>query len=322
MTNTDAQSRQWTGIAVLALALVVAAAAGAFLLFTGGGEKPGSSPESALRTMYGAINDGDRAAFEAALAPDVRDSGQAALVAFPATLGAYEPADDIERAQVSALSFRSLGEQQGWALVGVSGKVEVGGEERDFSETAYVQQIGDRWLVSTQAVFLARAGEEPSPAQSSDGLGPLGPDRPEIGELAPDFALVDARDGTRVRKLSDFRGTPVVVNWYASWCGPCKEEIPEFQGAQDALGDQVVFLGVNAKETADRAQQILELFGATYPAVLDTEGAVGQHYRVSALPHTVFVDAEGVLRAIKVGQVHASDLEDNLAKIGLTYSTD
>lgn len=322
MSEANSQGRQWTGLAVLALALVVAAAAGAFLLLSGGGEEK-SSPERAVRAMYDAINEGDTTAFEAALAPDVRDAGAAALVPFPATLGAYEAVDAEGHAKVSTLSMQSLGEQESWALIGVKGTLDFEGSQREFTETAYVRRVGERWLVSNQQAFLGQSengATSTAPAQA--GLGPLVPERPEIGQPAPDFALIDARDGTTVRKLSDFRGTPLVVNWYASWCGPCKEEIPEFQQAQVTLGDEVLFIGVNAKEDLARAQGILDLFGATYPAVLDSDGSVAQHYRVSVLPYTVFIDADGVLRAIKVGQVHADDLEENLAKIGLTYQAD
>lgn len=150
--------------------------------------------------------------------------------------------------------------------------------------------------------------------------GVLQPQRPNEGDPAPDFALVDARDGQTIRKLSDFRGKAVIVNWYASWCAPCKAEIPEFQQAVDALGGQLVVLGVDYMETSDQATSILGEFGATYPAVLDTNGAVAEHYRVTqGLPTTFFVDKDGVLRAMKTGQVKPDELVDFLAKAGITY---
>lgn len=316
MTEANTGNRQLAGVAVLVLAIVVAFGVGASLMFSGGGPIA-DTPESAVRAMYDAINKGDRKAFEEVLAPDVIEEGQAQLVPFPASVGVYEGFDGKEAAKVSGLRLRVIGEQENWALVGISGTLEFKGEERPFNETAYLQRVGDSWKVSTQQLFLGR----PDTGTTVDGdLGPLVPDRPDIGKPAPDFALIDARDGTTVRKLSDFRGTPVVVNWYASWCGPCKEEIPEFQQAQDTLGDSVVFFGVNVREDAERATSILDEFGATYPAVLDRDGRVSDHYRANALPHTVFIDAEGIVRAIKVGQVHADDLEENLAKIGLEYS--
>ncbi|MBA4181454.1 MAG: hypothetical protein C0506_12760 [Anaerolinea sp.] len=151
--------------------------------------------------------------------------------------------------------------------------------------------------------------------------GMLEPNRPKEGERAPDFALVDARDTTRVRKLSEFRGKAVVVNWYASWCEPCKNEIPAFQKAVDALGGELVVLGVNYLEDRDRAIGVLDKLGATYPAVLDTNAAVADHYRVGrGLPVSFFIDKEGVLQAFKTGEIKKDELGGYLAKIGLTYS--
>lgn len=152
--------------------------------------------------------------------------------------------------------------------------------------------------------------------------GVLEPNRPKEGERAPDFALVDARDTTKVRKLSDYRGKAVVVNWYASWCDPCKREIPEFQKAQDQLGDQLVILGVNYLEDADKAVGILDRLSATYPAVLDANAAVADHYRVGrGLPVTFFIDKDGVLRSFKTGELTPAEFEANLAKVGVTYKS-
>ena len=104
--------------------------------------------------------------------------------------------------------------------------------------------------------YFASGGEDEGPAAfdpaapeqfGTVGLetGVIGDQPPEVGEPAPDFALANARDPERVVRLSDFRGTPVVLNWYASWCGPCRREIPDFQKAYAALDGEVVFLGVN-----------------------------------------------------------------------------
>lgn len=180
--------------------------------------------------------------------------------------------------------------------------------------------------------FRAGGGDTPVPADtgpftsgtatpaSRADLGPLVAARPAVGELAPDFALVDARDGT-VRKLSEFRGTPVLVNWYASWCGPCKAEIPEFNAIIEALGDGIVVLGVDYQESAARAVGILDELDATFPAVLDSDGEVADHYRVgNRLPSSFFVDSDGILRAMKIGQVTPDELPALLATIGIDYT--
>jgi len=153
--------------------------------------------------------------------------------------------------------------------------------------------------------------------------GVLDPNRPKEGEQAPNFALADARDTTKVHKLSDYRGKAVVLNWYASWCGPCATEIPEFQQAQDTLGNQVVFLGIDYQESPADATSILNELEATYPAVLDPSGAVAEHYRVGqgggGLPTTFFVDKDGILRGQVTGRVTPDKLVENLAKAGVTY---
>ena len=145
---------------------------------------------------------------------------------------------------------------------------------------------------------------------------------PEVGKLAPDFALANARDPERVVRLSDFRGTPVVLNWYASWCGPCRREIPDFQKAYEALDGEVVFLGVNLQEDADRAVGLLDVFAADYPALLDIDGEVAVHYRIPGMPTTFFIDADGVVRSMGAGLIVEEVLVEELAKIGVSYTPD
>lgn len=161
------------------------------------------------------------------------------------------------------------------------------------------------------------AGSGPAPAGT---LGPLVPDRPEIGKPAPDFALADARDPSVIRKLSDFRGKVVLLNWYASWCDPCKREIPAFVRAQEALGDRLVILGVDYREPPEQAVGILDELGANYPALLDSEGAVGTHYRLTGMPTTFLIGADGTLLAMRAGELREEQLAAFLAQAGLEYT--
>jgi thiol-disulfide isomerase/thioredoxin len=146
--------------------------------------------------------------------------------------------------------------------------------------------------------------------------GMLDTHRAEIGRPAPDFELVDVRDGRTPHRLSDFRGRTVVLNWYASWCGPCRAELPYFQDAYRSLGGDVVFLAINVEESRADAASILAETGATFPAVLDSEALVAAGYDIRGLPSTFFVDAQGILRAGGSGGISAGVLAGELANLG------
>ncbi|MGE3073093.1 MAG: TlpA family protein disulfide reductase [Dehalococcoidia bacterium] len=185
--------------------------------------------------------------------------------------------------------------------------------------------------IGVGAYLFVSGGDDSPDIQLSDldlptplpNTGPIDPQRPNEGEPAPDFALVDARDPGKIIKLSDYRGKAVILNWYASWCGPCKSEIPAFVKAQEKLGDQLVILGVDYLEKSDAATSILDEFGASYPAVLDSSGEVADHYRTGlGVPVTFFIDKDGVLQTARRGEVYEKDLPDYLAKLGITYSVD
>lgn len=165
------------------------------------------------------------------------------------------------------------------------------------------------------AVYLMTGGEDET-AQGAR-LGPLDDSVATLGKPAPDFALIDARDGVTVRRLSDYRGKVVVLNWFASWCGPCEREMPDFERAWRQVPDRLVVLGVNLLEDRDRAKGMLERLGVTFPAVLDSEGRVAQAYRVSGMPTTFFIDETGVIRSAGAGLVTPETLRAELAKLGI-----
>ena len=116
---------------------------------------------------------------------------------------------------------------------------------------------------------------------------------------ALDFTVYDA-DGKEVH-LSDFYGKPIVLNFWASWCGPCKSEMPDFQKACTDLEGEVQFLMVNmtdgSRETLDTAKAFLAYSGYTFPVFFDTDTDAAIKYSVYALPTTYFINAEGNLVA-------------------------
>jgi peroxiredoxin len=170
-------------------------------------------------------------------------------------------------------------------------------------------------LVAAAAVWLFTGGEADAPAD----LGLIDSQRPEVGEPAPDFALLDVRDETTVRKLSDYRGRVVILNWYATWCGPCRQEIPDFEEAYSQLQGDLVVFGVNLQESPGAAAALLDDLGATYPSVIDSDGAVYGHYGGLGMPFTLFIDRDGDVFSMGSGVITAGALQAELAKLGLVY---
>ena len=122
----------------------------------------------------------------------------------------------------------------------------------------------------------------------------------EVGQLAPDFEI-STTDGRRVR-LSDFRGQPVVLNFFALWCGSCLVEMPEIKAAQEERGlDSFAVLAVNAGETRERALEFVDFLDAPFTYGLDLNLAVSDAYRVLGLPATVFIDSKGVVQTWYAG---------------------
>ena len=112
---------------------------------------------------------------------------------------------------------------------------------------------------------------------------------------APDFTVQDY-EGNQV-KLSDFKGKPVIVNFWASWCGPCKSEMPDFDEVYAEYGDEVQFMMVNltdgSRETVESAKAYIEEQGYSFPVYFDTESEGAIAYGVMAIPTTSFIDEEG-----------------------------
>lgn len=135
-----------------------------------------------------------------------------------------------------------------------------------------------------------------------------------MGNRARNFTL-ETVDGDHV-SLKDFEGKVVLINFWATWCPPCRAEIPDIQATYEARrGDGFVVLGVNVEESRATVQQFMGEFEMTYPVLLDEGGKVLQMYRANGLPMSVIVDREGVIRARHVGYLSADQLEKYLADL-------
>ncbi|MBE5804123.1 MAG: redoxin domain-containing protein [Clostridiales bacterium] len=134
---------------------------------------------------------------------------------------------------------------------------------------------------------------------------------------APDFTVYDGQ-GNAVR-LSSFVGKPVVVNFWASWCGPCKSEMPDFQKAWEQYGDGVQFMIVNMtdgrQETLESARAYIDKQGFTFPVYYDTDVDAAMAYGVSAIPATYFIAADGSLTARASGAISLATLKKGLSMI-------
>ncbi len=125
---------------------------------------------------------------------------------------------------------------------------------------------------------------------------------PRPGFLAPDFEL-QTLDGQSL-SLSQFRGQPVILNLWASWCPPCKAEMPSIQSTYSAYKDQgLVVLGLNMafQDDVNNTRSFTQQAGVTFPVLLDQDGSVARRYEMRALPTTVFIDRSGVIQDVVVG---------------------
>ncbi|MEZ4729496.1 MAG: TlpA disulfide reductase family protein [Caldilineaceae bacterium] len=132
------------------------------------------------------------------------------------------------------------------------------------------------------------------------------------GDLAPDF-LLQSDDGRHLR-LQDLQGRPVLINFWATWCGPCRLEMPELV-ATAKNHKELVVLAVNVQEELAQIEPFAEDFAMTIPIVRDTDGALRQTYRVRGMPTSIFIDKEGKVAAVWSGLLTKKLLKQFITKI-------
>ena len=166
-----------------------------------------------------------------------------------------------------------------------------------------------RYAVVVVSIFIASAAYASENVITEVGI--TEPGEPVPGGQAPDFLLSDLEQ--KPIRLSGFRGKPVVLNFFASWCSPCLLELPIIQEAYLSATDaEFVVLGVSYQDSRWAIEELAEDAGLTFPIVIDGDNSVGQAYRVIGPPYTFFIDAEGIIVEVVTGAMEQEILQQNL----------
>jgi len=153
---------------------------------------------------------------------------------------------------------------------------------------------------SSQADAKAAAGQGDSVIEFKPGM-PI-----KEGVAAPDFTG-ELMDGTSIT-LSELQGKPVIINFWATWCGPCVKEMPAFERLKDDFGDKIGIIAVNCGDDAGTVKDFVEENGYTFPVVLDEEYSISMLYPTNSIPYTVVLDAEGKVAHISTGALDADTM--------------
>ena len=163
------------------------------------------------------------------------------------------------------------------------------------------------WLLAGVAALLALL--------TVNAVGPgAAVDTPIVGRAAPAFDL-ETLDGGRL-SLAELRGSPVVLNFWASWCIPCREEAPLLTAAArdyEAQGLRVV--GIVYQDSSESARAFMDRYAQTYPGLLDPDGRIAIDYGVFGIPETFFIDRDGIVRSRQVGPVTEEGLDRQIREI-------
>jgi cytochrome c biogenesis protein CcmG/thiol:disulfide interchange protein DsbE len=146
------------------------------------------------------------------------------------------------------------------------------------------------------------------------GTDPQAIRSPLVGQVAPSFALREA-GANRTLDLTSLRGKPVILNFWATWCGPCYIEHPVLVESSRRLGSDVQFIGVVFDDTEEKILKFLRENGTSYPTVLDDNGKTAIAYGVGGVPETFFIDASGKIVTKHTGPLSTADIQQKLTAV-------
>lgn len=138
----------------------------------------------------------------------------------------------------------------------------------------------------------------------------------ELGQAAPEFGLKLLTGGEAA--LSQFKGRPVLVNFWATWCKPCRREMPEIIAAYEAHRThdlEVLAVNLSDQEKMKDVRKFVAEMALPFPVLLDEKGKTRERYRLITVPTSIFIDTDGIVREINAGPISAKALKDGLAKV-------
>ena len=156
--------------------------------------------------------------------------------------------------------------------------------------------------IAVAIVAAAVAGHEGSPIVKGGGS-------------APEFVLENVHPGEPPVSLETLRGKPVVLNFWASWCGPCRKEMPAFEAVHQQAKDRIRFVGIDNQDYRDSALELLRQTGVSYPSGFDPKGKVAASFGLVGMPTTVFISGDGRLLERRTGEMNREQLEETIERL-------